>query len=219
MTLGEEIQHYSRIILGCESINNVLNNGGKLTEDGRYAQTVLRLHAEDAGNIAGTESFLDSFKKGAESVKDWVLKLVKAIREFIAGKKKEQPKPPSSSTQPAEEKTDKQTKSGEKYIPPINALIAKAEKADGLNSVVSTLNSALSSAKSGTVKDVSQKLHQADDRILSELQNHTNKLNQLASKDNAQAEINKEIQAIKVLESLSTQLGKVIERAFNEMMS
>lgn len=219
MTLGEEIQHYSRVILGCESINNVLTHGGKLTEDGRYAQTVLRLHTEDMGHIAGTESFLDSFKKGAESLKDWVLKLVKAIREFITGKKKERPEPPKTSNAPAEEKTEKQTKSGEKYVPPINALIAKASKADGMNSVVSTLNSALSSAKSGTSKDVGQKLTLADDRILSELQNRTNKLNQLASKDNAQAEINKEIQAVKVLESLSTQIEKVMERIFNEAMS
>lgn len=219
MTPSEEIDHYARIIMGCESINSVFANGGKLTEDGRYAQAVLKLHVEDAGDIAGTESFLDSFKKGAENVKEWIVKLVKAIRDFVTGKKKERPEPPKPSGTPKEESGSSKTKSGEKYVTPINSLIAKAQKTDGLSGVVGALNTALSTAKSGTAKDVGQKLRAADDRILSEMQTRTNKLNQLASKDNAQAEINKEIQAIKVLGNLSQQIDHVIERTFNESMS
>lgn len=219
MDIRDEIIHYCNMAAGCESINSVLANGGKLTYEGRYAQAVLRLHAEDAGLIAGTESFLDSFKKGAENVKDWVTKLIKAIRDFITGKKKERPELPKTSSKPKEDTGTKKTNSGEKYAAPIKSFIAKAEKTEGLTSIVSSLKGALSATTSGTAKDVGSKLRTVDDRILSEMSTRTNKLNQLASKDNAQAEINVELQAIKALGALSQQIDIVIERTFSENMS
>lgn len=82
MDIQAELQHFSTILTGCESINSVMANGGKLSYEGRYAQTVLRLHAEDAGLVAGTEGFLDSIKKGAQNTKQWIMKILAAIKEW-----------------------------------------------------------------------------------------------------------------------------------------
>lgn len=81
----EDIEHYAKIIAGCESINLRMAGGPKLTEDGRYAQTVLCLHAQDAGLYAGQEGFFEKVKEGAKSIKDWIIKLIKAIRDWIKG--------------------------------------------------------------------------------------------------------------------------------------
>uniref|UniRef100_A0AAU8L0H6 Uncharacterized protein n=1 Tax=Pantoea phage Survivor TaxID=3232176 RepID=A0AAU8L0H6_9CAUD len=85
----QDINHYARIISGCESINYVSNNGGQLTDDGRYAQSVLRLHAQDEfGALAGNESILSGIKKGAKKLKEWIVALIKAVKDFITGSQK-----------------------------------------------------------------------------------------------------------------------------------
>lgn len=81
----EDIEHYARIVSGCESINIRLAGGSKLTEDGRYAQSVLCLHANDAGLYAGQEGFFEKVKEGAKNIKDWIMKLIKAIRDWFKG--------------------------------------------------------------------------------------------------------------------------------------
>lgn len=81
----EDIEHYARIVSGCESINLRLAGGSKLTEDGRYAQSVLCLHANDAGLYAGQEGFFEKVKEGAKNIKDWIMKLIKAIRDWFKG--------------------------------------------------------------------------------------------------------------------------------------
>lgn len=85
----QDIEHYSRIIAGCESINHVLSGNGSLTEDGRYAQSVLKLRAQDEfGALAGNESLLEGVKKGARKLKEWIVALVKSMVGFITGSTK-----------------------------------------------------------------------------------------------------------------------------------
>lgn len=74
-----DIEHYSTMITGCESITH----GNHKSPDGRYALTVLQLHAGDAGLYAGQEGFLDHIKKGAKTLKKWFLEFLKAIGGFI----------------------------------------------------------------------------------------------------------------------------------------
>lgn len=83
MSLGE-IDHFATMLTGCENINS----GGPLTPDGKYALGVLRLHAVDFGGIAGQEGFLDSIKRGASNIKEWIVKVLKAIWAFLTRKKK-----------------------------------------------------------------------------------------------------------------------------------
>ncbi|QYN79997.1 putative apolipoprotein E [Kosakonia phage Kc263] len=83
MSFGE-VEHFATMVSGCESINQ----GDVNSLDAKYAFSVLKLHANDMGIYAGNESFLDSVKKGAQSVKEWCLKLLKAIVEFVTGSKR-----------------------------------------------------------------------------------------------------------------------------------
>lgn len=73
-----DVEHFAIVLSGCESINH----GDYKAPDSTYAQAVLKLHAQDAGFVAGQEGFLDSIKKGASNVKEWVLKLIKAITDW-----------------------------------------------------------------------------------------------------------------------------------------
>jgi hypothetical protein len=82
MTLSD-IEHYATMVSGCESINQ----RDYSHPDAIYASAVLQLHVNDMGSYAGQEGFLDQVKKGASSVKEWIIKLVKAIKQFIFGKK------------------------------------------------------------------------------------------------------------------------------------
>lgn len=92
MDINDDLLHYGNMLAGCESISDVLSNGGKLSYEGRYAQSVLRLHAQDLGYIVGTEGFVDSVKAGAGKVVKWILGLVKTIRDFFFGTKEEEVK-------------------------------------------------------------------------------------------------------------------------------
>ncbi|QBZ70618.1 hypothetical protein pETSU_037 [Edwardsiella phage pEt-SU] len=87
MTPFDDVQHYATIIAGCENINKRLEGGSKLSQDGRYAQTVLTLHAGDAGFVAGTEGFMDSIKRGATNIYEWIKKMISAIRDWFRGNK------------------------------------------------------------------------------------------------------------------------------------
>lgn len=85
----QDVEHYARIVAGCESINHVLSGNGKLTEDGRYAQSVLKLRAQDEfGALAGNESLLEGIKKGARKLKEWIAALVKSVLGYITGSTK-----------------------------------------------------------------------------------------------------------------------------------
>lgn len=82
-----EIDHFATMISGCESIDS----GSPLTADGHYAFAVLKLHAGDAGLYAGQEGFLDSIKGAASQVKEWILNLIKAIRNWFRSRRKPTP--------------------------------------------------------------------------------------------------------------------------------
>lgn len=75
-----DLEHYGTIISGCESFSA----GGRGPE-AAYAVTVLKLHAQDAGLVAGTEGFAEAVRKGASNTKDWIIKFIKALRDFFTG--------------------------------------------------------------------------------------------------------------------------------------
>lgn len=76
-----DAEHFSMMYSGSESLNLFMTNKGDLTEQGKQAFNVLKLHAADEGHVAGTEGFMDSIKKGATKTKEWLVKLIKAIRD------------------------------------------------------------------------------------------------------------------------------------------
>lgn len=85
MDLSQDLEHYGRVLAGCESAYHHANSNTALSADGKYAFAVLSLHAGDAGIHAGQEGFMDAIKKGATKAKDWIMKILKAIREWLGG--------------------------------------------------------------------------------------------------------------------------------------
>lgn len=78
-----DIEHFATMISGCESITS----GGVLTDDGRYAFSVLKLHIQDAGSFAGQEGFIDSIKKGAKKTGKWVMDIILAFISWVTNEK------------------------------------------------------------------------------------------------------------------------------------
>lgn len=78
-----DIEHFSRIVAGCESVTEHLDCNVGMSEEGRYTYAVLQLHAQDEGLVDGTEGFIDSIKKGAKNIKEWFLALLNSIMNFI----------------------------------------------------------------------------------------------------------------------------------------
>ncbi|QZA70722.1 hypothetical protein AH04_249 [Erwinia phage AH04] len=78
-----DIEHFATMISGCESITS----GRALTDDGRYAFSVLKIHAEDTGCFAGQEGFLDTIKKGAKKTGKWIMDMIIAFIGWITDEK------------------------------------------------------------------------------------------------------------------------------------
>lgn len=78
MTLSD-IEHFATIISGCEAISRQDYKSG----DSLYAQSVLKLQANDMGSYAGQEGFLDGIKAAAGKAGEWIKKLIAAIRGWL----------------------------------------------------------------------------------------------------------------------------------------
>lgn len=74
-----DIEHFSNMVTGCESISQ----GSYRTSEARYASAVLKLHAQDMGEVAGQEGFLDTIKRGAQNAVKWVKQLMTAIGNWF----------------------------------------------------------------------------------------------------------------------------------------
>lgn len=80
-----DIEHFSRMVAGCESVSEHLDCNVGMSEEGRYTYAVLQLHAQDEGLVEGTEGFMDSIKKGAQSAAKWIRAIIQAIKDYIRG--------------------------------------------------------------------------------------------------------------------------------------
>jgi len=140
-----DIEHCSSMLAGCES----LLNGDTKTPDAVYAFTVLKLHASDAGFLAGQEGFVDSIKQGAKSFKEWIKKLITSIISFVTGKNKtikelerdaakkekeydqwlaKEKKKEKANDDKYLEQTFRLMKDGPKFIPMLESLIKKVKE-------------------------------------------------------------------------------------------
>lgn len=103
-----EVDHFATMVAGCENISN----GHTLTLDGKYALAVLKIHAQPPNSIVhGNEGFIDTVKRGANSIKEWFLSLLKAIGNFIkeiTGRNKKQREQEAQLVLQQKEAVDKQ---------------------------------------------------------------------------------------------------------------
>lgn len=103
-----DVDHFSSIVSGCES----LVHGDPNSPDARYAFTVLKLHAGDAGLYAGQEGFMEAVKKGANASIKWIKELITSIKNYLRSFKDEQSKKREAEVDAAIKQIDK---SNEKF--------------------------------------------------------------------------------------------------------
>jgi len=80
MSSFSDVEHFSNMVAGCESINA----GKPNSEEGRYARSVLRLYTADFGAVAGQEGFLENIKAGAQKTGEFIKKLFEAIKKWFS---------------------------------------------------------------------------------------------------------------------------------------
>ena len=217
----QDVDHYARIIAGCESINQVLSGNGKLNDDGRYAQTVLRLHAQDElGMYAGNESIGSAIKNGAANVIKWIKEFIKsistALENFGAGFSKS--KLDAAGKQVKEEIKDNFEAAFKSYIGPLETAhaavkIANENKSEALGQLnnldiaVKNLEKALNSAKEKDVASFHNNLWTASEILRVNIPRCNKALEAYVTKEGKKdAEVTKATSNIK---NLTLALGKV----------
>lgn len=82
-------EHEAEMLTGYDELAECIRIKEPLTPNATYAHSVLRLHAQDEGvSVSGQESLLDSIKRGAAKVYEWIKALIKAIKDWLFGGKK-----------------------------------------------------------------------------------------------------------------------------------
>ena len=80
----QDVEHYARVIAGIENMDMAYAGIEALNDDGRYAQTTLRRHAQyELGDFAGNESIGEKIKAGAGKLKEWIAKFIAGIKNMI----------------------------------------------------------------------------------------------------------------------------------------
>lgn len=93
-SLQSDFKHYISVLSGFETLHEETSASSDyfphpedMSDDMKTAVTVLKLNDIDLESTVGTESFIDTVKKGAKQVKEWIKALIKSIREYFFGKK------------------------------------------------------------------------------------------------------------------------------------
>lgn len=80
-------EHEAEMLNGYNELVECVENGLELTAGAAYANSVLNVQAADENVIvAGQEGFLDSVKRGANKVYEWIMSMLRAIKEWLFGK-------------------------------------------------------------------------------------------------------------------------------------
>jgi len=192
-----DVEHYANMIDGCEAINN----GNYRSPNSQYATAVLKLYA-------GNEGFLDSIKKGASTIKEWIIKLIKAIKDWLVGTKKEAKdieaeykelktkfqKAKSAPTKAGENKADLELDiKTEDYVENLKNVITNMEKIDGhkfeflnytvqIKPAIVDIEHAVNAAEKGEGWELGISLVNAMKKLSSEIDSVTNKLESWGNK-------------------------------------
>lgn len=80
-------EHEAEMLNGYNELVECVENGLELSAGATYANSVLNVQAADENVIvAGQEGFLDSVKRGANKVYEWIMAMIRAIKEWLFGK-------------------------------------------------------------------------------------------------------------------------------------
>lgn len=88
--LSHEFTQVYNLTRGMEALHEEIDYTDNPIPEVIYAKTVLELNNIELTDVVGSEGFLDSIKKGAKKVYEWIKDLIRAIRNwFTGGSKKE----------------------------------------------------------------------------------------------------------------------------------
>ena len=80
-------EHEAEMLTGYDELATAVSEGQALSPEATYTYSVLKLHAQDDGvQVSGQEGFLDSVKRGATKVYEWIMALIRSIRDWLFGK-------------------------------------------------------------------------------------------------------------------------------------
>lgn len=84
-------EHEAEMLTGYDELADAVDATEPLSPEATYAYAVLKQHAQDDGvQLSGQEGFLDTIKRGAVKVYEWIKALIKAIKEWLFGPKKKE---------------------------------------------------------------------------------------------------------------------------------
>lgn len=79
-------EHESEMLDGYVDLIECVDQEKELTPSAIYTNAVLNLHVQDEdGVVDGQEGFLDSIKRGATKVYEWIKSIIRAIRNWFSG--------------------------------------------------------------------------------------------------------------------------------------
>lgn len=88
-SLMNNFEHVKKILTGFESIHEEIDYDGPLGDDIEYATTVLQLNDIDLPELAGQEGFMDNLKRAGTKIKDFIIELVRYIRNWFKPKEED----------------------------------------------------------------------------------------------------------------------------------
>lgn len=78
-------EHEAELVTGYDALLDHVENDTPKTPEAVYTETVLKLDAGTYDIVDGQEGFLDSIKRGASKVYEWIKSIIRAIRNWFSG--------------------------------------------------------------------------------------------------------------------------------------
>lgn len=109
-SLVGDFDHIITLTKGFEDLHEDIKGNSESQDDALYTDTVLKLNDIDLTSVVGEEGFLDSIKRGAGKIKEWIMNLIRSIRSWLKGdadKKYEEAKKDLAKTDAGEGPSEK----------------------------------------------------------------------------------------------------------------
>lgn len=105
--LASDFDHIIAMAKGFEDLHEEIPGTSEAsTGEAAYVKGVLHLHEIDLEQTAGTEGFLNAVKRGAGKIKEWILALIRAIRNWLKGDQDKKYEEAKKELKEEENKTD-----------------------------------------------------------------------------------------------------------------
>lgn len=84
------VEHEAELLNGYVDLVDSNGDAELKTPEAIYTETVLKLDGDTYGIVDGQEGFLDNIKRGATKVYEWIKSLIRAIKDWLFGKPKQE---------------------------------------------------------------------------------------------------------------------------------